>query len=155
MTTPFADPGSDACLGPPQASCIDGTDDDAIRFTFTVPEGWDGIGPRGRHDVGPDGGAALIFVRGASLAADPCHNDGTEDIPVGPSVINFARALRVHPLLSVTDPIDVTLGGHPGKYLELQVPDDPTIQGSSEPAESGGLPGLPAVEPLVPRPGSG
>ena len=86
MTTPFGQPGSDACLYPPQASCIDATDDDAIRVTFTVPDGWEGHGPDGVAWRRTTERAALIFVRGASLAADPCHNDGTGDIPVGPSV---------------------------------------------------------------------
>ena len=140
VATPFAAPGSDACFTPPQASCLDGTDDDAIEVTFTVPEGWEGENPVGVTWPSDSERAALIFVRGASLAADSCHNDGTGDIPVGPSVSNFVWALDQHPLLSVTDPIDVTLGGHPGTYMELQVPDDPTIQGSSQPASQEGCP---------------
>jgi hypothetical protein len=151
VTTPFAQPGSDACDTPAQTSCIDPTDDDAIQVTFTVPEGWGGTPPEGIRR----GEAALIFVRGASLAADPCHNDGTGDIPVGPSVSNFVSALDGHPLLSMTEPIDVTLGGRAGTYMELQVPDDPTIQGSSEPAS---LEGCPVYRPwnpwyLAQRPG--
>ena len=154
-TTPFWQPGSDACFVPPQASCIDGTDDDAIRVTFTVPEGWVGQGSDGVSVASADAGrAALIFVRGASLAADPCHNDGTRDIPVGPGVTSFLRALRNHEGLAVTDGYEVTLGGRPATYLELQVPDDPTIQGNPG-VDDRGVPGLPAVEPLVPRAGSG
>ncbi len=40
----------------------------------------------------------------------------------------------------MTDPVDVTLGGHAGKYLDLQVPSDPTIQGDSQPASQEGCP---------------
>ena len=46
------------------------------------------------------------------------------DIAVGPSVDDFANALADHPLLDVTDPVDVTLAGYSGKYLDLQVPAD-------------------------------
>ena len=44
------------------------------------------------------------------------------DIPVGPTVDDFATALADHPLLDTTTPIDVTLAGYSGKYMDLQVP---------------------------------
>jgi hypothetical protein len=153
QTTPFADPGSDACLKPLQASCADTTNDDGIRIAFTVPEGWEANGPDaifrswGTPPGAAPGGAALLFLRGASLANDPCHNDGTGDNPVGPGVDAFANALTAHPLLDVTDPVDVTVGGRSGKYLELRVPSDPTIQGSSEPTN---LEGCPVYRPWKP-----
>ena len=46
------------------------------------------------------------------------------DIPVGPTVDDFANALADHPLLEVTTPVDVTLAGYSGKYVDLQVPSD-------------------------------
>jgi hypothetical protein len=147
VTMPFVQPGSDACFTPPQASCIDPTDDDAIQVTFTVPEGWEGSSPDGVGLSSDTERAALILVRGASLAADPCDNDGTGDIPVGPSVESFVSALEEHPLLSVTDAVETTVDGHPGVYLELEVPDDPTIQGSSQP---GNLEGCPVYRPWEP-----
>jgi hypothetical protein len=33
-------------------------------------------------------------------------------------------ALVVHPSLDVTDPVDVTLAGYSGTYLDLTIPDD-------------------------------
>jgi hypothetical protein len=126
VTTPFAAPGSDACLD--QADCLDTSIDDDVRVTFSVPDGWEGSG---RDGVAWSGGpyantAGLIFTRGASLYDDPCVNDGTPDIPVGPSVDDFANAVAGNPLLETTTPVDVSLAGYAGKYIELQVPTDLT-----------------------------
>lgn len=129
VTKPFAQPGSDACFVPPQPACTDSTDDDSIRVTLTVPDGWSGTPGDG---VSPTSGQAdeanLLFVRGASLYNDPCRTDASGDlppeIPVGPTVDDFADAVAAHPLLEVTTPTDVTLAGYSGKYLELQVPAD-------------------------------
>ena len=46
------------------------------------------------------------------------------DIEVGPTADDFAKALAAHPLLDATNPVDVTLGGFSGKYLDLQLPAD-------------------------------
>lgn len=62
-------------------------------------------------------------MRGSWLASDPCAEAGA-DIPVGPTVDDFANALADHPLLDTTDPVNVTLGGYSGKYEELQTPAD-------------------------------
>jgi hypothetical protein len=143
VTTPFAQPGSDACGVPGQAGCIDSTDDDAIRITFTVPDGWSGSSTDGvsATDPQPDvpGGATLLFVRGASLYEDPCRTEDTTsnepEIPVGPTVDDFSEAVAAHPLLDVTTPTEVTLAGYSGKYLELQVPDDISMCGVYRPWE--------------------
>jgi hypothetical protein len=62
-------------------------------------------------------------MRGGWLASDPCA-EADADIPVGPTVDDFASALADHPLLDVTAPVDVTLAGYPGKYVDLLVPSD-------------------------------
>jgi hypothetical protein len=119
------------CMEPPQPGCVETASDDAITFTFTVPEGWSG-GPfkalwlTGQRNS-PPGGGGLSFARGGSLYSDPClspSTPATPDIPVGPSVDDFASALADHPLLDVTTPVDVTLDGYAGKYLELRAPAD-------------------------------
>jgi hypothetical protein len=115
----------------------DPSDDDSIAFTVQYPEGWV-VEQFDREEylilsgsVGADGMASLTFALGLGLYSDPCRpTDGTEgqgdppDIPVGPTVAEFVTALDTHPLLDVTTPVDVTLGGYSGKYLELQVPAD-------------------------------
>ena len=60
----------------------------------------------------------------AWLFSDPCADAVVPDIPVGPSVDDFVTALVEHPLLDVTDPVDVTVDGYTGKHLELQAPSD-------------------------------
>jgi hypothetical protein len=153
VTTPFFQPGSDACFAPPQAGCIDSTNDDALRFTATVPDGWAGasVSAIWLATVGnsPPDGASVLFGRGASLYTDPCRNEGTPDIPVGPTVDDFVSAIADHPLLDATTPVDITLAGYSGKYLDVQIPSDPTIQDSSEPASLAGCPVYRPWEPGI------
>lgn len=129
VATPFAEEAT-ICT-PSQSECIDPVGADSIRFTFTVPDGyhWAGL------DEGiwlasntPPNGAALFFNLGGWLYSDPCRSpdDTSADIPVGLTVDDFANALADHPLLEVTTPVDVTLDGYSGKYLDLQVPSDIT-----------------------------
>jgi hypothetical protein len=144
VATPFSEPGSDWCFdnAPPFPStspvgCTDTKPDDSIRVTFTVPAGWEGIGNGGvwlavEKTSAPDG-ASLSFGRGAWLHSDPCLTDAQvskdgapPDIEVGPTVDDFANAIADHPLLDATTPVDVTLDGYDGKYLELQLPSDLT-----------------------------
>jgi len=110
-----------------------------VRVTLSLPDGWSGIGPdsvwlASEQNAAPDG-AGLLFTNGAPLHADPCvrpdalASDGTTivpDIPVGPTVDDFATALANHRLLDTTTPVDVTLAGYSGKYMDLQVPADIT-----------------------------
>ncbi len=67
-----------------------------------------------------------MFFRGSGLYSDPCltEEEAAADIPVGPTVDDLVTALVDHPSLDVTDPVDVTLAGYSGKYLDLLVPDD-------------------------------
>ena len=127
--TPFA-PGTSTVLCPAPSvdpDCVEDPRDDSITVTYTVPEGWDEIDGSVWIDANaPPGGAAVGFARGSWMWSQPCTPDdlGAPDIPVGPSVDDFVTALVDHPLLDVTTPVDVTLSGFSGKYLDLQVPDD-------------------------------
>jgi hypothetical protein len=96
----------------------------------TVPDGWEGIiGTIWLAEKGngaPDG-AGLLVGRGAWLLTDPCtkaEHAIPPDVEVGPSVDDFADAIADHPLLDATDPVDVTLAGYSGKFIELTVPAD-------------------------------
>jgi len=115
------------CAG--QSECAETTDDDSIQITYTVPEGWAfgfraAVTKPSAGTVAPSG-MSLHFLRGGWLFSDPCLKvDTLPDIPVGPSADDFAGALAAHPLLDATAPVDVTLGGFSGKYLDLQVPSD-------------------------------
>jgi hypothetical protein len=127
VSTPFAEE-STICV-PSQAGCIDPVGAESIRITFTMPNsGWSVIGT----DIWtasnqPPNGAGLAFNLGGWLHSDPCTDGETSaDVPVGLTVDDFAKALADHPLLEVTPPVDVTLAGYSGKYLDLQVPADIT-----------------------------
>jgi hypothetical protein len=110
-----------------QPGCSPSPAHDAIRVSFTVPDGWEGgVDPPSIGIDTPDA-PGLLFGRGAWLLTDPCTkamHAVPPDVAVGPSVEDFANALADHPLLDVTDPVDVTLAGYSGKYLDLQVPAD-------------------------------
>lgn len=95
-------------------------------LVFTLPDGWSGIGEESitLAENAPPAGAGLLFTRGNGLYNDPCGIEDPPGIPVGPTAADFASALADHPLLDVTTPVDVTLAGYSGKYVDLQVPSD-------------------------------
>lgn len=110
------------------ATCVEDPRDDTITFRYEVPEPWERLEPVGAwiDENAPPDGAAVTVGRGNWLYSDPCVPDDNlnPDIPVGPTVDDLVTALVDHPLLDVTTPVDVTLAGYSGKYLDLQVPDD-------------------------------
>lgn len=134
-TQPFAGPGG-LCVG--QDGCTDaGAEDDSIRVTLTVPDGWSAL--EGTAVVpsvegySPPGGGSLLFGRGGWLytVSQVCGGSGPDfptgpNIPTGTTVDEFVTALVDHPDLDVTDPVDATLGGYSGKYLELRAPANTT-----------------------------
>ena len=131
---PFVGPGG-LCVG--QAGCTEaGAEDDSIRITLTVPEGWAGLESSITPSVesySPPDGAGLLFGRGGWLytVSQVCGGSGPDfptgpTIPTGTTVDEFVTALVDHPDLDVTSPVDVTLGGYSGKYLELRAPANTT-----------------------------
>lgn len=118
---------------------VDGEDDPraaSMTFAFMTPPSWEAFGEGGvtsGWDTTPDGDDAYVGFyrgyRGFGLFSEPCRTVEEEaepvaDIPVGPTVDDLVTALVDHPSLDVTDPVDVTLAGYPGKYLDLTIPDD-------------------------------
>jgi len=102
----------------------------SITFTFDAPASWgkfEEVGVWIDSNAPPDG-ADLMFLPAGGLFSDPClteeEAEAAADIPVGPTVDDLVTALVDHPSLDVTSPVDVTLAGYSGKYLDLQVPDD-------------------------------
>ena len=101
----------------------------AMKFTLTVPDGWDGYPPAAvTPNAGPgapDGGAvALLLV--TALYRDPCNADsGGPLIPAGESVDDLVSAFgEVGPSYEIGAAVDVTLDGYSGKRLELVLPSD-------------------------------
>lgn len=131
MAKPFAPPnGNGVCEYVPQPGCSETVRDDTIRFTFTVPDGWASNDAGAAFTKPATGivaptGMVLGFGRGGWLRSDPCIKvDTLPDIPVGPSVDDFANALADHPLIDATTPTRISLGGYSGKYMDLQLPTD-------------------------------
>jgi hypothetical protein len=80
-------------------------------------------------DNAAPGGAALGIGVGANLYREPCLDKGATrqrppEIDVGTTVDGFANALATHPVLDATDPVDVSLGGFSGKYIDVRLPAD-------------------------------
>jgi hypothetical protein len=131
---PFVGPGG-LCMG--QAGCTEaGAEDDSIQITLTVPDGWAGLESAvvpSDESYSPPGGGSLIFMRGGWLytVSQVCGGSGP-DAPTGPEISTgttveaFVTALVDHPDLDVTSPVDVTLGGYSGQYLELRAPANTT-----------------------------
>lgn len=121
-TTPFAPGLFGVCEG--QAGCTESSADDSIAFTVTVPDGWSvsGLGGIWVDSNAPPDGAMLIFWRGGWLYEDPCDAVGAPTVETGPTANDFAEALADHPLLDVTTPVDVTLAGYSGKYVDVAAP---------------------------------
>ena len=123
---PFAGPGG-LCIG--QAGCTEaGSEDDAIRISYVVPNGWtgfEGVLIPTVEGYRPPGGAALLLMRGGWLYSTLCTGPGP-DVPTGTTVDEFVTALVDHPDLNVSSPVDVTLGGFSGRYLELRAPANTT-----------------------------
>ncbi len=128
VVNPSTHPAWTACPQPTTPGCSDPATADSIRFIITVPEGWAGVGPAvwlATAQAAPPGGASLGFGRGSWLHSDPCEKEfSLPDVKVGPTVDDFANALADNPNLEVTAPVDVTLAGYSGKYVDLQVPSD-------------------------------
>lgn len=129
LVNPSTHPAWSACPQPTTPGCSDPSAADDIRFTIDVPEGWAGVSGLNvwlaTAKATAPSGASVGFGRGSWLHSDPCRTDtALPDVKVGPTVDDFANALADHPNLAVTAPVDVTLAGYPGKYVDLQVPPD-------------------------------
>lgn len=104
--------------------------DDGLTVTLTVPEGWSALGssglvPRGEPGTRPPGGMSIQFIDVTTLN-DPCSWSGSsDDVTVGPGVADLAEALASQTAYDVSDPVDVTLGGHAGTRVDLVIPSEP------------------------------
>ena len=99
------------------------------RMTFTVPAtGWSAFDPIfvGKNVAG--GGDVFDLYFSPHLVANVytggCHWLGTAVTPsIGPTVDDLATALLAQAGPDASPPIPVTVGGHPGKKVELSIPE--------------------------------
>jgi hypothetical protein len=95
------------------------------RYTVVVPAGWTAFG----GECGFVVAAADVFTAGLSawivgqVPTHPCHNNATLTTP-GDTVDELVQALVAQELRNATAPVEVTLAGYEGKYLEWSVPTD-------------------------------
>ena len=93
-----------------------------LTVTVTVPGGW-GVLTAGRTvTVLESREAYLGFWIAATAERDPCGLGGVADSPVGPTADDLAAALAGAPGFDTTEPIDTSVGGVDGRYVELVGP---------------------------------
>lgn len=98
---------------------------------LTVPAGWETGDPIfvGKNAFDDPGVGLFDILVGAhrvgNVYTGGCHWQGTAlDPPVGPTVDDLATALAAQGGPSTPAPRDVTIGGYPGKKVELSLPAD-------------------------------
>ncbi len=107
------------CTAPP---CL--VTDESIRLLIDVPSGWSGVVPDAvwiDENAAP-GGAALGIGGGGNVPRNPCTT--VDLIDTGSTVDGLANAIANHPVLDASDPVDVSLDGYSGKYIDLRLPAD-------------------------------
>jgi hypothetical protein len=101
-----------------------------VRTTVTIPApDWHGLQYSTRVEkhgmAGPPEGAGLIVYGGDMLVyGDPCAWESTRPDDPAASLDELVAALSAQASRDATAPVDVTVGGHPGKMLTLRVPED-------------------------------
>ncbi len=99
------------------------------RYSVEVPDGWSSDG----HFVLESGPSVLgLSVWDVTqVARDPCHWQG-QLIDPGSGVEDLVAALGAQATRDASAPIDVTLAGHQGRYLEWSVPADMVVTGDAD-----------------------
>lgn len=104
-------------------------DADHPGYAVEVPEGWStadgGFMVKSGADV-----VGMSVWDVAQVPGHPCHWKRTMS-PVGPTVDDLVDALSSQQLRDPTEPSDITLAGHHGRYLELSVPGDWIVTGDA------------------------
>ena len=100
------------------------------RMTFTIPApGWSAFDPVFVGKNVPGGSDVFDLQLSPHLVDNVytggCHWHGTALVPrVGPTVDDLATALSAQAGPGASPPTAVTVGGHPGKKVELSIPED-------------------------------
>jgi hypothetical protein len=94
-------------------------------FLVTVPQGWTSTGGTQiiKNLEQPNEVTALeLYSADIQVFADACQSEGTEEL-IGPTTDDLLAALLAQENSDISDPVDVTIGGLPGKRFEVSVPD--------------------------------
>lgn len=101
-----------------------------VRTTVNIPApDWHGLGTYTgleKHGMaGPPQGAGLsVFGGDMFIYGDPCAWESTRPDDTVASLDEAVAALSAQATRDATPPVDVTVGGYPGKMLTLHVPED-------------------------------
>jgi hypothetical protein len=99
------------------------------RYSVEVPDDWSSDG----HFVVKSGASVIglsVWDVG-QVPTDPCHWQG-HTVDPGSDVEDLVAALGAQATRNASTPIDVTLAGHPGRYLEWSVPADMVVTGDAD-----------------------
>ncbi len=99
-------------------------------YSVEVPEGWSTHDGRFIVKQGPIVVGISVWDVGR-VPRDPCQWSSTLEDP-GPSVDDLVAALGAQAQRDASEPSDVLLAGHPGRYLEWSVPDDAVVTGDGD-----------------------
>jgi hypothetical protein len=99
---------------------------DSLVYQVDVPAASEVFGGEvlnpGSLDTGRNG---ILYVETAdedtALALNPCHDHTLRG--VGPTVEDLARALSAEPFVTVTKPMEVTVGGMKGLFVKVAMPE--------------------------------
>jgi hypothetical protein len=102
-----------------------------MTWTVTVPEGWTGADDWFlSYDIAPDVHSVSLGgpTENESVPTDSCAPSGTTPAA---SVDEFVAAVQARDDWTVSAPVDVTVGGHQGTRIDLEVPVDATCADGS------------------------
>src|SRR5262245_26392067 len=117
-------------LGRVRGSVI-GPDERYPEYSIRVPATW-GSGRSGQFIVKRVEGILGVSVWDVHrVPSDPCRWQDSL-VQVGSSVEDLVTALVAQRSRAATTPVDVTVAGHAGRYLEWSVPDDVVVNGDAD-----------------------
>ena len=105
--------------------------DNPLTWTVTVPAGWSGfqdwaiVGPEMPGNVG----TALVMADKIGVPVDSCRPDGT---PAAATVDDFIASVEARGDWVVSEPADITVGGHTGRRIDVELPADVGACGSND-----------------------
>jgi hypothetical protein len=110
-----------ATVGPGRGTGYFAGSSPEVPLTFTMPPGWEADGAFvNKIDANPVFG--LVFIDVANIYTDGCTWT-LVDPPPGPTVDDLVAAYADLPELQPTPARDITIDGHPGKQIQIQIPD--------------------------------
>ena len=135
IATPVSDPEGDLAPGNYVFHPLP-SPNETLSVALAVPDGWTEFGGSllSTDDPGTAGAqvGAIQFIDVTTLNGDPCEWSGmADDVSVGPTVDDLVEALLAQTSYEVSDPVDVTIGGHDGRRVDITYPTGPFSGDSS------------------------